>query len=87
VAQPEGNDGEGWRSVVEVGGSRFRKVVGTRAVVGVASTECVSGWRRLGGDRRRQGKASMAEEWERVRWREEESEWEGTPLLQPRAKG
>jgi hypothetical protein len=37
TTQPEGNGGEGRRPVVEVGGSRFGKVVGTLAVVGVAS--------------------------------------------------
>jgi hypothetical protein len=71
MARSEGNGGEGWRSVMEVGSSQFRKVVGTRAVVGVASTERVSGRRRLGGGQRQQGKASAAEEWERMRWREE----------------
>jgi hypothetical protein len=38
TAQPEGNGGEGRRPVVKVGGSQFGKVVGTRAVIGVAST-------------------------------------------------
>jgi hypothetical protein len=73
--------------VVEVGGSQFGKVVGTRAVVGVVLTERVGGQTRLGGGQRWQGKASATEVWERVRWCEEESEWEGTPPLQPRAKG
>jgi hypothetical protein len=35
----EGNCGEGRRLVVVVGGSRLGMVVGTRAIVGVASTE------------------------------------------------
>jgi hypothetical protein len=47
VARPEGNDGEGWRPVVEVVGSWLGKVVGTRAVDGAASMERVGGWRRL----------------------------------------
>jgi hypothetical protein len=47
----EGNGSEGWRPVVEVGGSWFGKVVGTRAVVGVALTECVCVRRWLGGGR------------------------------------
>jgi hypothetical protein len=46
VAWPEGNGGEGRRLVVEVGGSRFGKVVRTRAVVGVVLTERVGGWSR-----------------------------------------
>jgi hypothetical protein len=37
--------------VVEVGGSQFRKMVGTRAVVGAASMERVGGRWRLGGGR------------------------------------
>jgi hypothetical protein len=37
AARPEGNGGEGRRSVVVVGSSRFEKVAGARAVVGVAS--------------------------------------------------
>jgi hypothetical protein len=37
--------------VVEVGGSQFGKVVGTRAVVGVVLTERVGGQTRLGGGR------------------------------------
>jgi hypothetical protein len=53
TAQPEGNGGEGRRPVVEVGDSWLRKVVGTRTVIGVASTERVGGQRRLGGGRRR----------------------------------
>jgi hypothetical protein len=44
---PEGNGGEGWHPVVEVGGSRLRKVVRTRAVDRAASMERVSGRRRL----------------------------------------
>jgi hypothetical protein len=87
AARPEGNGSEGRRLVVEVGGPRFRKVVKTRAVIGVASTERVGGRRWLGGGQRQQVRASTAVEWEWVRWREEESEWEGTPPLQPRAKG
>jgi hypothetical protein len=55
AAWPEGNGGEGRCPVVEVGGSRLGKMVGTRAVVGAASAECVSGQRRLGGGRRWQG--------------------------------
>jgi hypothetical protein len=47
AAQPEGNIDEGWRPVVEVGGSRLGKVVGTQAVVGAASMEHISGRRRL----------------------------------------
>jgi hypothetical protein len=39
MARPEGNDGEGRCPVVVVNGSRFRMVVETRAVVGVASIE------------------------------------------------
>jgi hypothetical protein len=46
TARPEGNDGEGWRPMVVVGGLQFRKVVGTRVVVGVASTE----WGRAAGE-------------------------------------
>jgi hypothetical protein len=52
VAQPEGNGGEGRRPVLEVGGSRLGKVVGTRAVIGAASTERVRGQRLLGSGRR-----------------------------------
>jgi hypothetical protein len=84
VARPEGNGGEGRRPVVQVGGSWFGKVVGTWAVVGVALMERIGGRRRLGGGRRWQDMELAAEEWERVRWHEEESEWEGTPPLQPR---
>jgi hypothetical protein len=51
MARPEGNNGEGRRPVVEVGGSRFRKVVETRAVIGVASMERVGGRRQLGSGR------------------------------------
>jgi hypothetical protein len=47
MTHPEGNDGEGRRPVVEVSGSRLGKVVGTRAVIGAASTEHVGGRRRL----------------------------------------
>jgi hypothetical protein len=47
AAQPEGNGGEGRRPVEEVGGSWFGNVVGTWAVVGMASTERVSCWRWL----------------------------------------
>jgi hypothetical protein len=47
VTRPEGNDGEGRRPVVEVDSSRLGKVVGTRAVVGAASTERICGQRRL----------------------------------------
>jgi hypothetical protein len=47
VARPEGNVGDGQRPVVEVGGSRLGKLVGTRAVVGAASMERVCGRRRL----------------------------------------
>jgi hypothetical protein len=43
AAWPEENCGEGWRPVVEVGGSRLGKMVETRAVIGAASTERVSG--------------------------------------------
>jgi hypothetical protein len=39
VAWPEGNSGEGRCPVVVVSGSRFRMVVETRVVVGVASIE------------------------------------------------
>jgi hypothetical protein len=60
TARPEGNGGDRRRPEVEVGDSRFGKVVGTRAVVGVASTERVGGRRRLGGGHQRQGKASAA---------------------------
>jgi hypothetical protein len=71
------------------GGGRWlavREGVGTRVVIGVASMGRVGGRRRLGGARWWQGKASVVEEWEWVRWREE-SEWEGTPPRQPRPKG
>jgi hypothetical protein len=54
AARPEGNDGEGRRPVLEVGGSWLEKVIGTRTVVGAALTEHVGGRRRLGGGRRRQ---------------------------------
>jgi hypothetical protein len=64
AARSEGNGSEGRHPVVEVSGSRLGKVVGTRAVVGVASMESVGGQRRLGGGRRRQSKASTIEEWE-----------------------
>jgi hypothetical protein len=47
TARLEGNGGEGRRPVVEVDGSRFRKVVRTRAVVGATSTDHVGGRRRL----------------------------------------
>jgi hypothetical protein len=39
TARPEGNGGEARRPMVVVGNSWYRKVVGTRAIVGVASTE------------------------------------------------
>jgi hypothetical protein len=52
VAWPEGNGSEGRRLVVEVGGPWFGKVVKTRAVIGVASTERVGGRRWLGGGQR-----------------------------------
>jgi hypothetical protein len=89
-----------WSPVKE---EAHQRVVSTRARLGRRGTVVRGGvrwWRSatdgsrrwsghgrwLGGGRRRQGKASVAEEWEQVRWREE-SEGEGTPPLQPRAKG
>jgi hypothetical protein len=84
AARPKGNDREGRRPVVEVGGSRLGKVVGTWVIVGVASTERVSGQRQLGGGRRWKacfGDRGMGA----VRGREVEPEWEGNPQLQPRA--
>jgi hypothetical protein len=39
AARLEGNDSEGRHPVVVVSGSRFWKVVGTQAVVGVTSME------------------------------------------------
>jgi hypothetical protein len=71
AARPEGNGGEGRRPVLEVGGSRLGKVVGTRAVIGAASTERVRGQRLLGSGRRleqRQTVGGRAKRTRRERW-------------------
>jgi hypothetical protein len=74
VARPEGNDGEGWRPVVEVGGSQLEKMVGTRQSLG-RRRQSVSvaggGSAVVGDDKARFGGKGMGE----VRRREEEPEW------------
>jgi hypothetical protein len=67
ASRSEGNDGEGRHPMVEVGGSRLRKVVETRAVVGAASTERVGGWRWLGGGRRLEQRQMMGGKAKRTR--------------------
>jgi hypothetical protein len=44
TARPKGNGDEGWCLVVVVNSSRFGKVAGARAVVGVASVEQKDNW-------------------------------------------
>jgi hypothetical protein len=44
AARPKGNGGDGWRPVVVVDASRFRKVARIRAVVRVALTELEDNW-------------------------------------------
>jgi hypothetical protein len=77
MARPVGNDSDGQCPVVEVGGSWFGKVVGTRAVVGVASTERVGGQRWLGDGRRleqRRTTRGRVERMRRERWSGDGSE-------------
>jgi hypothetical protein len=68
TAQPEGNDSKGWRSVVEVDGSRLEKAVRTHAVVGAASMEHVGGWRQLGSGQRLEQRWTARGRAKRMRW-------------------
>jgi hypothetical protein len=68
VARPEGNGGEGRRSVVEVDGSWLRKVVETRAVIGAAATKHIGGRRWLGSGSHLEQRQTMGCKVERTRW-------------------